>query len=116
MNLNRKSPHPARAAHESALPRFAEEGLRTSLNSGQDRFEHTFQVLIDIVVPEAQDFKSLRLKMRVSDGIALTMRIEPMLTAISLDDYTRFEAGEVQYVSVLRNLPAKMVTKSTPRP
>jgi hypothetical protein len=67
-----------------------------------DEGQHTFQIAIDLIVPETQYPEALADKMIVALRVTSGMSIEVMLTAINLNDKAVLET-----IVIARRLAAK---------
>jgi hypothetical protein len=79
-----------------------------------DQREHSFQIAIDFIVPEAQYPESVIGKVIVALRIASGKRIEVMLTTIDLDDEAVFETDEIYDITITRGLAAEVKSLSFP--
>jgi hypothetical protein len=85
---------------------------------GGDRLQHSRCVFQDVVVPEAENAKALRLEIAGADRVLLNAI--GMLAAVDFDDELGGEAQEVGEVSTIRHLAAelgvrKSLAKSAPQ-
>jgi hypothetical protein len=67
---------------------------------------------IDLVIPEAQDMESRTGEMSISNSVGSFAPLKSVLCAINLNDEALGEFGEVDDISIDRNLPAKVMTLS----
>lgn len=72
--------------------------------SCQDGLDHTFLVVVNVIVPEAQNTKSLISQMAITFSINLFR----MLTAICFNDQPRLQADEIDNIMVDRLLPFEL--------
>ena len=80
-------------------------------DSKGDCRQHAINVLVDLIVPEPQDAKSVASELSVAGGIVCAA----VLTAIDLDDEMMLKANEVENVAAVRTLPPEMVAMRAPR-
>jgi hypothetical protein len=74
-----------------------------------DRFNHRFRFLKNLIIPEAENAKTGRLKRQCSSLIV--RQGYRVLPTIQFDDELCFERDEIQYVVVKRVLSAKFDTE-----
>jgi hypothetical protein len=79
-----------------------------------DDRQHTFQIAIDVSVPEAQYPEAFAGEVIVAQRVAMCMSIKIMLAAIDLDDDAMFETDEIYDMTVARCLAAEVKTSSSP--
>jgi len=80
-----------------------------------DEGQHTFQIAIDLIVPETQYPEALADKMIVALRVTSGMSIEVMLTAINLNDKAVLETDEIYDIVIARRLAAEMESLFSPR-
>ena len=64
------------------------------------RFKHPCKIAVDITIPESKNPKTLICEIVVSTGVALTMSIVIMLSAIKFNDEAMFQAHEIDNVAL----------------
>jgi hypothetical protein len=74
--------------------------------------EDTFEILIDLVVPNANDSETVSLQFRIARLVSDRLACPRVLTAIELDDHSWVIAGEIDNEFLDRSLPPKV--KSEP--
>jgi hypothetical protein len=79
-----------------------------------DCHQHTFEVLVDVVIPKTQDLETLLREAVISLRVAPSMRVEIMLTAVDLDDEALLQADEINDEAIARRLPAEMESTLSP--
>jgi len=59
--------------------------------------EHTFQIAVDIVVPESQHLEAAAFKTSIAHSIATFVVIEVVLAAIDFNNQAMSHANEIDY-------------------
>src|SRR5262249_24846095 len=80
-----------------------------------DYRQHSLEIPIDIVVPEAQHRKPKPGEVMIAFHIALCMRVKIVLTAVDLDDEKMFEADEVDDEILKRGRATEGESRAPPR-
>jgi hypothetical protein len=81
-----------------------------------DQRQDAFHVPIHFVVPETQHSEAVGGKLTVTSGIAPSMGIVIVLTAINFDDETVPETDEIHDMASARGLAAEVEALLSPRP
>ena len=84
----------------------AAEGLGGSIHN---RLKYSFRVIIQLIVPDAQDCPTLLPEIRIAPLISFRLG---MLTAIQLDDQLRLSAGKISKVGTDRKLAREFRPKA----
>jgi hypothetical protein len=72
--------------------------------------ENTFEILIDLVVPNANDFETVSLEVHRAICLSLVSTLgHTRRTAIEFDNHSRVIAGEIDDEFLDSNLPPKVI-------
>jgi hypothetical protein len=82
------------------------------IESRHDFTHDAFEIPENIIVPEPNDFETLRAKIKIAIFVLLPMRIEIVLAAVDLNNKANREAGKIYNQMVDRYLTAKMKSAS----
>ena len=85
-----------------------------SLENLVDTQENAIEILIDLVIPESQDDKTVFGEMPIALRVPPHLRSGSVLAAIDFDDDPSVYAYEIEYVSIARRLPTKMKATFAP--
>jgi hypothetical protein len=83
-------------------------GASVSTEGSQDRFEDTVAIVSQLVVPDAENAKTLALELGVSDQVPLILCV---LTSVKLDNQVPPEASEVGDIAGDGNLAPKAIVQ-----
>jgi hypothetical protein len=84
------------------------------MKHSEDLFDHAFRICENIVVPESKDDKSCFLQFTCS--LFIVMPLFRMLPTIQLNDQSRIDANEIDYILSHGELPAKLPPFKLPIP
>jgi hypothetical protein len=73
-----------------------------------DQRQHTFKILINLIVPKPQYLEPVPLKMSVANCVALRMSIKIVLTSIHFHNQAMTHAHKVDNETLARRLPTEM--------
>src|SRR3954451_8664624 len=108
-------PSPLQRGRDSPLQAGRERGRQ----SIEDARQHALFILEDVLVPEAQHAKALRIQISIAFRVIFILG---MLSAVSLDDQPTLRAHEIGNVAIDRQLALEFVagkslrTENLPKP
>ena len=80
-----------------------------------NRFQHSIQISIDVVVPESQRAKIPTRKTRIAFDVTAVVAVKIVLTAVYLDNEALAHADKINDVTLAWRLPTKVEATLSPR-
>jgi hypothetical protein len=81
---------------------------------GEYRFQYPLQILVDLIVPEAEDAKPIAAKCTVSGRVAHRAFVKSVRRPVHLDREVVLEADEIDDVGPVRTLAAEVIPERSP--